>query len=159
MLPEHPRRGRSNAGQDIDLFFRENTMHRFLIVLALLMTAPLVSAQVYKWSDASGTVHYSQSPPTKGTQFKEMKPSGVVDPTPPAAPATVAPKPITTEVADTPANRANLCNTFKTSLTALQGTGAVVVEKDGKQTALDDAGRKQETESAEAKIKLYCQTK
>lgn len=134
-------------------------MHRFLIVLALLMAAPLATAQVYKWSDASGTVHYSQSPPAKGTQFKQMKPDGDVDPTPPATAATIAPKPIDTEVADTPANRANLCNTLKTSLTALQGTGAVVIQKDGKQTVLDAAARKDETATAEAKIKQYCPPK
>ena len=132
-------------------------MHRFLIVLALLMTAPLVSAQVYKWSDASGTIHYSQSPPNVGTKFKEVKPNVSADPTP-ATPSSV-PKPVTTAVADTPENRANLCTTLKTSLTALQGTGAVVVEKDGKQTALDAAGRKEQTETAQAKIKQYCPPK
>lgn len=134
-------------------------MHRFLIVLALLMTAPLVTAQVYKWSDASGTIHYSQSPPNKGTQFKEMKPNGSVPATPPATASSIAPKPITTQVADTPENRANLCNTLKSSLTALQGTGAVVMQQDGKQTVLDAAARKQQTDTAEAKVKQYCQPK
>ncbi|MDE2316814.1 MAG: DUF4124 domain-containing protein, partial [Xanthomonadaceae bacterium] len=39
-------------------------MSRMPIVLALLLIAPLAAAQqIYKWTDATGTVHYSQSAP------------------------------------------------------------------------------------------------
>ncbi len=44
-------------------------MHRSLIAVALLLLAPLATAQVYKWTDASGTVHYSEAPPAQGTKY------------------------------------------------------------------------------------------
>ena len=139
-------------------------MHRSMIAVALLMLAPLVSAQVYKWKDANGTVHYSESPPpSNGTKYKEMKSSGEVDPpatpavsTSSAKPAAAAPTPSTTTMADTPENRSKLCDSLKTNLTALQGTAPVVMQQDGKQTALDDNARKQQASATQAQYQQYC---
>ena len=66
-------------------------MHRSLIAVALLLLAPLATAQVYKWTDASGTVHYSQEAPPQGTKYKQVKTVGSVEPV--AAPAAAAPDP------------------------------------------------------------------
>jgi hypothetical protein len=144
--------------------FREKTMHRSLIALALLLVAPLISAQVYKWKDANGTVHYSQSPPsTQGTKYKEMKSSGTIDPdTPPPVTAAAAskpdaaPTPATTTLADTPENRSKLCSSLTTNLAALQGSAPVVMQQDGKQTVLDDSARKQQASAAQAQYQQYC---
>ncbi|MFZ0870731.1 MAG: DUF4124 domain-containing protein [Rhodanobacter sp.] len=139
-------------------------MHRSLIAVALLLLAPLANAQVYKWTDASGTVHYSESPPVEGTKFNKVKTSGTVEPlagptptangeqgsTPPAAP----PAP----VADTPENRHTLCESLKSNLAALQGSGPVVMQQDGKPTALDDSQRKEQAGSAQAQYQQYCQS-
>lgn len=137
-------------------------MHRSMIALALLLLAPLASAQVYKWKDANGTVHYSESPPVQGTKYKQMKSSGGIDPpatpaasTSSAKPAAAAPTPSTT-LADTPENRTKLCDSLKTNLTALQGTAPVVMQQDGKQTALDDNARKQQADAAQAQYQQYC---
>jgi Domain of unknown function (DUF4124) len=56
----------------------------FLFVIALLVMAFSVSADIYKWVDANGKVHYSNTPPpeVKGTKVK------VDDPAPPTGPAT-----------------------------------------------------------------------
>lgn len=136
-------------------------MHRPMIAVALLLMAPLVSAQVYKWKDASGTVHYSQTPPpSSATKFKEVKPDTSVPPTPsastaaPAAPA--AAKPSTTTVADTPENRSKLCTSLQTNLSALQSTAPVVMQQDGKQVALDDSARKQQASATQAQYQQYC---
>lgn len=40
---------------------RQVTVHTLLV--ALLVGSPLVSAQVYKWTDENGVTHYSQVPP------------------------------------------------------------------------------------------------
>ena len=40
---------------------------RFLLLLLILAAAP-ASAQVYRWVDAKGTVHYSNSPPPAGVK-------------------------------------------------------------------------------------------
>jgi hypothetical protein len=137
-------------------------MHRSTIALALLLMAPLASAQVYKWKDASGTVHYSETPPpSSAIKFKEVKPTTEVPPTPAAstaapAAAPVAQQPTTTTVADTPENRAKLCTSLQTNLAALQGAAPVVMQQGGKQTALDDSARKQQAAAAQAQYQQYC---
>lgn len=138
-------------------------MHRSLIVVALLLLAPLASAQVYKWTDASGTVHYSQAPPAQGTKYNEVKTSGTVDaPAPtPATPPAAEPSPTATAqpVADTPENRSNLCKSLQSNLDALNGSAPVVMEKGGKSTALDDSQRKQQVAADTAQYNQYCQAK
>lgn len=44
--------------------------YRVIAVIALF-SLPAAHAQIYKWTDAAGTVHYSQTPPTNG-DFREM---------------------------------------------------------------------------------------
>jgi hypothetical protein len=137
-------------------------MHRSMIALALLLMAPLVGAQVYKWKDANGTVHYSQTPPSSnGTKFKEVKADTSVPPTPAASTAAPAAapapaQPTTTTVADTPENRAKLCSSLQTNLAALQSAAPVVMQQGGKQTALDDSARKQQASAAQAQYQQYC---
>ena len=134
-------------------------MHRSMIAVALLMLAPLVSAQVYTWKDANGTMHYSQSPPPgNGTKFKQVKTDTSEPPAPTtsaattAAPATPAP----TAIADTPENRSKVCATLQANISALQGNGPVVAQQDGKQTLLDDAARKQQASAAQAQYQQEC---
>jgi hypothetical protein len=142
----------------------ENTMHRLLIAVALLLLAPLATAQVYKWTDASGTVHYSETPPVQGTKFSKVTTTGTVQPV--AAPASTASansnsapagpvKPMT----DTPENRSKLCDSLKANIAALQGTGPVVMQQDGKTTALDTDQRKQQAIAAQGQYDQYCQAK
>jgi glutaredoxin len=45
---------------------------RTLFCLAMLMCAPSVMAGVYKWTDAQGRVHYSDSPPPEA-KSKQVK--------------------------------------------------------------------------------------
>jgi hypothetical protein len=143
----------------------ESTMHRSLIAVALLLLAPLANAQVYKWTDAGGTVHYSESPPpAQGTQYKQVKTNGSVTPLVAPAPAvnpaqaSTAPAAPASPIADTPENRHTLCESLKTNIAALQGSGPVVMQQDGKSTALDDSQRKEQTGSAQAQYQQYCQS-
>ena len=137
-------------------------MHRSLIAVALLLLAPLATAQVYKWTDASGTVHYSQDEPPQGTKFSKVTTTGTVQPLAPpvsnetsgsSEPASAPPKP----VADTPENRSKMCESLKSNLAALQGSGPVVMQQDGKATALDTAQRKQQLDAAQGQYNQYCQ--
>ena len=139
-------------------------MHRLLIAVALLLLAPLATAQVYKWTDASGTVHYSQDAPPQGTKFSKVTTTGTVQPL--AAPATAAsaagssePAAPSQPVADNPENRSKLCNSLKTNIAALQGGGPVVMQQNGKTTALDADQRKQQAAAAQSQYDLYCQAK
>ncbi|WP_426700677.1 DUF4124 domain-containing protein [Rhodanobacter sp. Col0626] len=138
-------------------------MHRLLIAVALLLLTPLAMAQAYKWTDASGTVHYSETPPAQGTNYKKVKTTGTVEAPVPAPVANTensepAPAPAKA-VADTPENRATLCASLKSNLAALQASGPVVTQQNGKDTALDADQRKQQTTTAQAQYDQYCQAR
>ncbi|MGY3040110.1 hypothetical protein ACVWWQ_001733 [Rhodanobacter sp. TND4EL1] len=137
-------------------------MRRSLIAVALLLLAPLATAQVYKWTDASGTVHYSETPPSQGTKFNKVTTTGTVEPlvAPAASEPTEnreTPAPPAQPVADTPENRATLCTTLKSNLGALQAGGPVVMQQNGAAVALDEAQRKQQLVSAQAQYDQFCQ--
>jgi hypothetical protein len=142
----------------------ESTMHRSLIAVALLLLMPLAHAQVYKWTDPNGTVHYSETPPAEGTKFNKVKTSGGVDPIAPPAPAapaaaaSTAHAPAPAPIADTPENRHALCDSLKSNLAALQGSGPVVVQQGDKSAALDDAQRKERTAIDQGQYQQYCQS-
>lgn len=141
-------------------------MRRSLIVVALLAVAPVVGAQqIYKWTDAHGTVHYSQSAPAQGTYQQVKLAAGVETPTAaPAQPATAkpetsaAPAPTAAQMADTPNNRAKLCATLKSNLATLQGTGPVVMQQGAKPALLDAEQRKQQIAHANAQYQQFCTT-
>lgn len=137
-------------------------MHRSLIAVALLLLAPLAAAQVYKWTDASGTVHYSEAPPAQGTKYVKVTTTGTVEPLAAPVPSEAAnhretPAEPAQPVADTPENRSKMCESLKSNLTALHGSGPVVMEQGGKSVALDDAQRKQQIASAQAQYDQFCQ--
>ena len=142
-------------------------MHRSLFAVALLLLAPLATAQVYKWTDARGTVHYAQAPPPEGTRYKEVKTSGSAPPQ--AAPAPMAAtgdasggssesgassQPVT----DSPVNHSKFCASLKSNLAALNGSAPVVMQVNGKTTALDDNQRKQQATTAQSQYQQYCQS-
>jgi len=136
-------------------------MHRSLIAVALLLLAPLATAQVYKWTDAGGTVHYSEAPPAQGTKYVKVTTTGTVEPLVAPAPAETAPRSETPDeparpMADTPENRGKMCATLEANLAALQGGGPVVMQQGGKSVALDDAQRKQQVASVQAQYEQFC---
>jgi len=137
-------------------------MLRPALFALLLLAAGSAGAQAYKWTDASGTVHYSESAPPAGTKYSRVTLSGSVEPVsaPPAAePGSEAaannepPKPME----DTPANRSKLCASLKSNLDTLKGSGPVVMEQGGQPKALNDAERKQQLDAAQAQYTQYCQ--
>lgn len=140
-------------------------MRRLLIATALLLVAPLAAAQAYKWKDANGTVHYSDSPPPEGTKFNKITTTGSVQPL--AAPTDTSkvetssessPKPAAPQqpVADTPENRAKLCATLKSNMDTLKGSGPVIMEEGGKQKVIDADQRKQQQTTAQVQYQQYC---
>lgn len=137
-------------------------MRRPLTAAALLLLAPLAMAQAYKWTDASGTVHYADSPPPKGTQFKRVTTTGTVESaaSPAAAEkpssASTSMEPPPKPVADTPENRTKLCTTLKSNLELLRSKQPVVTQEGGQQKLLDDTQRKQQQATAEGQYKQFC---
>lgn len=136
-------------------------MRRSLIAVALLMLAPLAAAQVYKWTDSSGTVHYSEAPPAQGTKFEKVTTTGTVEPLapPPSSEPTEgreAPTQPAPPIANTPENRAAVCATLKSNLSALQGDGPVVMQQNGKSVAIDETQRREQISSAQSQYDEFC---
>lgn len=141
-------------------------MQRLPLAVVLLLLAPLAFAQVYKWTDAAGTVHYSESPPAAGAKYQQIKTNGSVEPLAALSskdskdsnpdiphPATTPPA----QLADTPENRAKMCDVLKANLATLQASTPVVMQQDGKNVALDDDQRKAQIGSATQQYQQYCQ--
>lgn len=143
-------------------------MRRLSIALALLLVAPLACAQVYKWTDAHGTIHYSESPPPTGTKYSQVSvntgtsaPAGSEN-TPAAAPNSNASSSQNTNAApqapveDTPENRAKLCSSLKANIGTLQGGGPVVMSNGGQQQLLNADQRKQQLDASQSQYSQYC---
>ena len=140
-------------------------MQRLLIAVALLMLAPLATAQVYKWTDAKGTVHYSEGPPPQGTAYSQVRTTGTVEPLVKPAATTASDSSgrssestldATKPMADTPDNRKSLCVSLKANLGALNGEGPVVMQQDGRTTTLNAAQRQQQLSNTQAQYDQYC---
>ncbi len=141
-------------------------MRRLPIAIVLLLVAPLVSAQVYKWTDAHGTTHYSESPPPAGTKYSQVSVSGGDEPassssTDSSSASTSASSSSDTSqsqsMADTPENRNKLCSSLKTNIGALQGSGPVVMQGTGGQQQLLNADqRKQQLGASQSQYQQYC---
>lgn len=146
-------------------------MRRASFALVLLLVAPLACAQVYKWTDAHGTTHYSETPPPAGTKYSQITVTGTD--TPAAAPtntntdtsgssgndtsSTGAGGRAAPPMADTPENRAKLCTSLKANIATLQGSGPVVMQgAGGKQQLLNADQRKQQLSAAQAQYGQYC---
>ncbi|HVI55231.1 MAG TPA: DUF4124 domain-containing protein [Luteibacter sp.] len=138
-------------------------MRRYLVLALLVAVCPLAFGQAYKWKDAQGVTHYADSPPPAGTKVEKIKTSGVVvppagNPVPAPAKASTAAAPAAPgAVADTPANRAKLCDQLRKNADTLNKEKEVSVD-DGKggTRLLDDAGRKRQVETTQAQMTLYC---
>lgn len=148
-------------------------MRRPLIAATLLLLAPVVispgaiAQQVYKWTDASGSVHYSDTPPPKGNTSKKITLTGIAqssgaepaksESAPGSEQASGKPEPTPQKpVADTPENRKKLCGTLKGNLEILRDKKPVVVQEGNQAKVLDDSQRKQQQSTAEAQYKQYC---
>jgi hypothetical protein len=135
-------------------------MRRLLLSLTLLLFAATAGAQAYKWKDANGTMHYSDTPPPTGTDYKPVKTTGSAAPLapPPAVPvgSASAAKPAV-PLADTPENRAQVCKQLQGNMDMLAGSGPLSVDDaKGNQVALDATRRRQELATASDQYKQYC---
>ena len=143
-------------------------MRRPSIALALLLVAPLACAQVYKWTDAHGTVHYSETPPPTGTKYSQVSVNtGSSAPAGEGSAPAAAPSGSNTStqgnsntpqapVEDTPENRAKLCTSLKANISTLQGSGPVVMSNGGQQQLLNADQRKQQLDASQSQYSQYC---
>jgi len=156
----------------------EITMPRlplFVFAAAAFAFAASAGAQVYKWKDASGTVHYSDSAPPSGTDYQKVKISSStatpVVSTPASAasasaaasnaPSTHAAVPAaaasTAKIPDTAANRAKLCKDLDHNISLLGSDKPLTAgDASSPQQNMDDVQRRQELNTARAQKEQYC---
>lgn len=144
------------------------------IGLSLACVTGLASGQqIYKWKDASGVIHFSQTPPANGAHYSKMQLTAEPDVSsnpPPStsgapntesngssAPAQAAAA--SSAPADTPANRATLCKQLTSNISLLQSKQPVVTGGPGKQVVMSDNARDQQLATARAQQTQYCSAK
>jgi hypothetical protein len=142
-----------------------------LLLLVLLVAGVSASAaQVYAWTDANGTRHFSDSPPPASVNAQKIRVRGSLTSTEEAAAPVVAdatPKapdpPITASnpnkpLVDSPENRTKQCQLARSNLALLQTNYQVSAPQgdDGKAQVLDEGGRKQAIDRAADQVAFYC---
>lgn len=144
---------------------------RLLLLVLLAAGAAASAAQVYSWTDANGTKHFSDSPPPPSISAQKIKVRSqlttdagtqpATEPVPEAKPPEAAPPGATASakpLVDSPENRAKQCQLAKSNLALLQSQFQVSAPAgdDGKAAVLDDAGRKQALAKASDQVSFYC---
>ncbi|MGN6312211.1 MAG: DUF4124 domain-containing protein [Rhodanobacteraceae bacterium] len=143
----------------------------FVFAAAALALAASADAQVYKWKDANGTVHYSDSAPNSGVDYQRVKINSSAG-TSVAATATstaaasnagsaqAAPQPApasTARIPDTAANRAKLCSDLDRNIGLLDSAQPLTSgDANSPQQNMSDVQRRQELNTARAQKEQYC---
>jgi hypothetical protein len=144
-------------------------MNRKLVLLALscfVVGAYAADQQVYKWTDASGVVHFSDAPPPKDARDVQlMRVSGSdrprsVDSASNGEPGSNSENEGGSAAATTPDPKdanAKACATARNNLEILNSKMPVsVTGPDGKPLPLDDKARAAQIAAANANVELYC---
>ena len=148
--------------------------HTLLILVLSVTASSLWAATVYKWVDAQGNVHYSQSPPQQ-IGAKEMdirvrspilqEPPRHVDGTPdsPAEAKEVAKKKKAESAKQAEVEKKNAevraknCKTAKRRFATInQGGRLYEVDENGERQYWDDAQRQAKLASAQADVDKWC---
>jgi hypothetical protein len=144
----------------------------FVFAVAALALAASADAQVYKWKDANGVVHYSDAPPQNGKYEQVRIYSNVSTTARPAAPAATPAASTnsggssqgdpssTGPMADTPDNRSKLCQQLDANVALLSSDSPVAdpnATKPGQN--LSDAQRQQALANAKAQQQTFCSSK
>lgn len=135
------------------------------LLLILLLSVPLaVCAQVYKWKDAHGTVHYSDTPPPHGVNYNSVKiPSRMIatanaaahtDPSDGATAAANAPQ---QRMANTPDNRKKLCTNLQANIKLLKQDRPVITRNaSGKPQIMSRQRRGSELDKEQKQYRQFC---
>ena len=136
-------------------------MNRAVIFFILACTAAGVSAadkqQVYKWTDASGVVHFTDAPPP--TDTRNVQTLRLVGGTASAEPADANAAPAENKPAQAPAmsDSAKECEQAKRNLALLQSNYTVSeLGADGKVKPIDDKERAGRIAGVNDRIAQFC---
>ncbi len=142
-------------------------MRRSLIASALivLMSTPVMAAQVYKWVDAQGVTHFGAQPP-EGQQATSV--NTTIAPAPAVIPAKLPQvgvdeeqqaidEKVKKEVAAKEAERKQYCEKMRTNLAQLENNPRLREEVNGEVRRLDEDERQKRIAEAKKAIAENCQ--
>lgn len=142
-------------------------MRRSLIASALivLMSTPVMAAQVYKWVDAQGVTHFGAQPP-EGQQATSV--NTTIAPAPAAIPVKLPQvgvdeeqqaidEKVKKEVAAKEAERKQYCEKMRTNLAQLENNPRLREEVNGEVRRLDENERQKRIAEAKKAIAENCQ--
>ncbi len=142
-------------------------MRRSLIASALivLMSTPVMAAQVYKWVDAQGFTHFGAQPP-EGQQATSV--NTTIAPAPAVIPAKLPQvgvdeeqqaidEKVKKEVAAKEAERKQYCEKMRTNLAQLENNPRLREEVNGEVRRLDENERQKRIAEAKKAIAENCQ--
>lgn len=142
-------------------------MRRSLIASALivLMSTPVMAAQVYKWVDTQGVTHFGAQPP-EGQQATSV--NTTIAPAPTVSPAKLPQvgvdeeqqaidEKVKKEVAAKEAERKKYCETVRTNLAQLENNPRLREEVNGEVRRVDEDERQKRIGEAKKAIAENCQ--
>ncbi|MBA8882445.1 DUF4124 domain-containing protein [Dokdonella fugitiva] len=131
------------------------------LLLALLATSlPVAAGEMYSWTDANGTKHFSDSPPPASVKAQKVKMKGGVTSNEPAEQQQPADKnagpALAAAAGYAPEDIKRNCAIARQNLGVAEGR-KIPVDAQGYPTDLDAAkARQQEIDRANGQIKLFC---
>lgn len=139
-----------------------------LLLIALLGVPLAVCAQVYKWKDAHGTVHFADTPPPHGVTYTIVKTrfstSNGVDgaslrPTSEsAADSDDSSSNSQNPLPNTPINRKQVCDKLEANIKLLNGSSPVITkDASGKSHVMSAEDRSKELAVEQTQHQQYCQ--
>jgi len=138
-----------------------------LLLIALMCVPLAVCAQVYKWKDAHGTVHFSDTPPPHGIEYTRVKTVAAANHATPRESNPPAQEPADStndatdsrgRMADTPENRKKLCTDLTANIKLLKSDSPIVTrDSDGKSQVMDKDRRAGELAREQKQYQQFCQ--
>ena len=140
---------------------------KFLMIVLVLAAAAAQAGDVYKWTDAGGVVHYSDTEPSPEMKAQKLRLDGTKPRDVAAAPANDADEPAAV-AKTTKATAENLigaaqvvdrhCDQARAELELLQGPSPVGIDRSGtgKPEVLDDRARQTQIARVQTTIATYC---
>jgi hypothetical protein len=149
--------------QSIAPFLAKSSILMLLVAIGMLAYAGAMAADpVYKWKDASGQSHYSQTPP-QGQKYETITPTGEST-TSPSTPGTYssqttgAAPAAPTKTGPNLAMRLKNCETARSNVAALTNnpTAPIDTKGTGQPAQVTPAVRTAELDRAKQQVSQYC---
>ncbi|MBB6184104.1 DUF4124 domain-containing protein [Oleiagrimonas soli] len=133
-----------------------------LLTTLLLALPMLASAQVYKWTDANGTAHFSDSPPPQGVKYENIKTRADADQPRIDREATASDSGSETK-ADSAKDSGRsvqlrrFCAQLQSNIALLKSSQSVQrLDSEGKTTPVDEKARAQQLQQQQQRYNAYC---